>query len=906
MELYKPQVEALAVLDTTKESKGIVQMATGTGKTYLAAIWFKRILEKDPNANLLFICHNRDILKQANDREFQNCLKKFDLSFGYYIAANKDKKQVTFATVQTLYRNLNKFKENEFDYIVVDECHHYKAITFEKALSYFKPKFMLGLSATAYRADGKSLENICGKIIYKYTIYEGRVDNILAPFNYYWVNNKNSIRYMDMKLNGTKCDEKVLNREVCKPKYDNAIISEYEEYAVGVHNKKKTICFCVSVKHTERMVKVFNDRGIKAVGLTGMTNVYTNNSEHRNTTTLPARERILDGFRNGDYDVICVVDLFNEGVDVPDADCIMMIRPTYSSRVFTQQIGRGLRKAEGKKDLLILDFTASSRWCSIVEDFLKEALNIDVRKEVEKIDIENNHSDLVLKSVDCDATKDNNIIQKDNDDSSTFVFESLGCSVILSREKVDLLKESIIEANKYSFESLKKKTLDLAKKLGRTPTLGELGIHNNIFKRYSGFSSFVKQIGLKPIRKPKKQYTNQELITLVKDKSKELGGKTPTIKELGMDYYIFQQCGGFSSLLEQIGLKPIRKPKKPYTESELEKIIKDKAKELGRSPKLKELRLYPKVFKSYGGFSSFLKQIGLKPNQTSPKHYTESELEKAIKDKTKELGRTPTLGELGIYAYYFTPYGGYFAFLKQHGMNPSNRWSRRLKSSITINTSYTPKVTIPKVPKHKANKVKSNKTNSFGGDRKFNPNPEKDVVRKKIVDHISDGDVVLLLESPKLLALKEIDEQGIKPSRIIIPNHIEPEEMTEALQKYDNPNNIKIEFYPTSILQFISDHDIKYDFVWLDYCGGFSNYYRDIDALFIKDAHPMKLVTTYSTYDPRKDEFTHYFVRAMKYIFAKTEKDYKFPLILDDVSGKYNKLMYQIGIELKPIEIESD
>ena len=635
MKLYKSQVEALDVLDTTKESKGIIQMATGTGKTYLAAVWFKRLLNKDSKANLLFICHNRDILKQANDREFQNCLKEFDLSFGYYDASRKNKRQVTFATVQTLYRNLDKFDKKEFDYIVVDECHHYKAFTFEKALSHFRPKFMLGLSATAYRADGRDLEDICGKILYKYTIHEGNVDGILSPFNYYWVNNKNSIRYKGMELKGTKGDEKVLNREVCKPKYDKAIMSEYEGYVVGVHKKKKTICFCVSVKHTERMVKVFNDRGIKAVGLTGKTNVY-DNGEHRKTIHTPTRERIINDFSRGKYDVICVVDLFNEGVDIPDADCIMMIRPTYSSRIFTQQIGRGLRKAEGKKDLLILDFTASSRWCSIVEDFLKEALNIDVRAEVEKMDIEANHSDSVLKSADCDAIQDKGMMQKDNNDSSPFVFESLGCSVILSREKVDLLRESIIEANRYSFESLKELVLAKKKELGRTPFLKELGIRFYHFEKYSSYSSFLQQIGVKPNINI---YSKEEIQTMIRDKAKELG-RTPKFKELGISTYHFPKHSGYIFFLNQLGLKPnINK----YTKSELEIMIRDKKKELGRTPTLKELGIYPYHFKPYSGFSSFLQQIGVKPNINI---YSKEEIQTMIRDKAKELGRTPTMKDI--------------------------------------------------------------------------------------------------------------------------------------------------------------------------------------------------------------------------------------------------------------------
>ena len=103
-------------------------------------------------------------------------------------------------------------------------------------------------------------------------------------------------------------------------------------------------------------------------------------------------------------------------------------------------------------------------------------------------------------------------------------------------------------------------------------------------------------------------------------------------------------------------------------------------------------------------------------------------------------------------------------------------------------------------------------------------------------------------------------------------------------------------------MQFILDNDIDYDFVWMDYCGGFSNYCRDIDALLTKTTHNMKLVATYSTYDPKKEDFTHYFVKVFNHIIKQTRNKYQTPIIFEDISGKYNKIMYQIGIELKPIE----
>ena len=150
------QSEALKEIDKAvleNEKAFLIVMPTATGKTYLAAQWFKLQLKKHPKARLLYICHNQDILSQANDKEFANCLSEFDIPRGYYNKSEKNIGQVTFATVQTLRRNLDKLPSDYFDYIIVDEAHHYRADSFERTIKHFSPKILLGLTAEIIAAQ---------------------------------------------------------------------------------------------------------------------------------------------------------------------------------------------------------------------------------------------------------------------------------------------------------------------------------------------------------------------------------------------------------------------------------------------------------------------------------------------------------------------------------------------------------------------------------------------------------------------------------------------------------------------------------------------------------------------------------------------------------------------------------
>ena len=588
------QYGALKELENFEKTKdrGIIIMPTGTGKTFLAALWFKKKLEENPNAKLLFICHNQDILSQANEKEFQHCLKDLDITYGYYNADNKEMEQATFGTVQTMARNLDKFSSTYFDYIIVDEAHHYQARTFKKVLLYFKPRFMLGLTATPYRNDGKSIFTIIGEKIYEAKIGIAIKKGILSKINYYCVDH--DIDFSNIKWNESSksYDEKDLNRKICIKEYDDAIIKEYKETLKQKYNKSKTICFCATVRHAYRMEKVFKEHGIKAVALCGKHFKYGK----RSSVTYPQRKDIIAEFKNGKYDIIFVRDLFNEGVDIPDADSIMMLRPTQSHTIFTQQLGRGLRVHEGKSDVLILDFTGNARRCAINFEILSEMIELDIIKDVK-------------------------INKRQMKDPSELVILNNGCEVRLSKRKIDVLTRPRKKLK--DKEQLIDEYLSLKERLGRTPIATDMTMKNRVSayetyaKTFGSWGEFKKVMGER-LKKVEKKDVEKQFLEFFKQH-----GRFPSIRDLRKyklisDNTIRRIYGTYAKCIESMGGIPLL-----YRKGDLpkEKILEDyyKMKEkLGRPPMGIEMQKeVPYSWSSalathygIGGHTKFLKEIG--------------------------------------------------------------------------------------------------------------------------------------------------------------------------------------------------------------------------------------------------------------------------------------------------------
>ena len=341
--MYEPrgaQIEALCALEDTRNegaTKALVVAATGVGKTYLAAFdsaKFRRVL---------FVAHREEILKQAAI-SFRNVRNSED--FGFFMGSEKNTgKSVIFASVASLgkqsYLNEKYFKPDYFDYIVVDEFHHSVNNQYLRIVEYFKPKFLLGLTATPERMDGKNIYEICDyNVPYEISLKDAINKGMLVPFHYYGI--YDDIDYSKIHIVRGKYDEKELNETYIGNVHRHDLIYKY----YCKYGSKRALGFCCSRQHAEEMAEEFCKRGIPSVA------VYSNADGVHSENREIAIEKLI----KGKIKVIFSVDMFNEGVDIPSVDMVMFLRPTESPIVFLQQLGRGLRKSRGKEYLNVLDF----------------------------------------------------------------------------------------------------------------------------------------------------------------------------------------------------------------------------------------------------------------------------------------------------------------------------------------------------------------------------------------------------------------------------------------------------------------------------------------------------------------------------------------------------------------------
>lgn len=341
--LFQPrgaQIEALCALEDSRAEgavKGLVQAATGVGKTYLAAF------DSAKYRRVLFVAHREEILKQAAV-SFQNVRQSDD--YGFFYGKQKDTdKAVIFASVATLgraeYLKKEYFPKDYFDYIVIDEFHHAVNEQYTRIVNYFTPKFMLGLTATPERLDGKNIYEICDyNVPYQISLKEAINKGMLVPFHYYGVYDDTD--YSKLHLVKGRYDE----RELTEIYRNNSRRYEliYKHYMKC--RSKRALGFCCSRQHAKEMAQEFCKRGVASVA------VYSNAAG----TFSEDREKAIEKLKNQEVKVIFSVDMFNEGLDIASIDLVMFLRPTESPVVFQQQLGRGLRTYKGKAYLNVLDF----------------------------------------------------------------------------------------------------------------------------------------------------------------------------------------------------------------------------------------------------------------------------------------------------------------------------------------------------------------------------------------------------------------------------------------------------------------------------------------------------------------------------------------------------------------------
>ncbi|WP_252243779.1 DEAD/DEAH box helicase [Clostridium sp. ZBS14] len=428
----KMQVAAIQSLNKLRENgenKGLLISATGTGKTYLSAFELRNY---NPN-KALFIVHREQIAKQALN-SFKNVFGD-TRSMGILSGTSKDlDKDFIFCTVQTLSKDavLYNFSKDEFDYIVIDEVHKAGANSYQKIIDYFTPKFLLGMTATPERSDDFDIFKMFNhNIAYEIRLKQALEEDLLCPFHYFGVS--------DITIDGAPLNEKSDFRYLVAQERVKHIIDKINFYGY-CGERVKGLIFCSNKKEAIELSNIFNARGYRTVALTG------ENSQSE-------REEVIERLEQDELynclDYIFTVDIFNEGVDIPTVNQVVMLRPTQSSIVFVQQLGRGLRKSKFKEYVVIIDFVGNY-----------------------------NNNFLIPIALSGDRTFNKDTLRK-------YVMEGTrlipGCSTInfdeVSKKKIF---ESIDVANFNDIKLIKESYNKLKQKIGKIPTLSDFDTYNSI------------------------------------------------------------------------------------------------------------------------------------------------------------------------------------------------------------------------------------------------------------------------------------------------------------------------------------------------------------------------------------------------------------------------------------------
>ncbi len=352
---YSYQQEILDKLDAERNVRGyhrnLVVAATGTGKTVISALDYKRYVKRNPTSpcRLLFVAHREEILKQSIST-FRAVLK--DANFGDMFVGGFKPESIDhlFISIQTFNSQdfTQKTSPDFYDYIVVDEFHHAAAPTYQQLLNYYTPKLLLGLTATPERLDGKTqriLDYFNNRIAAEIRLPEAIDRKLLCPFQYFGVTDNadlDSLKWTRGGYDNGELSKLYTFSGMAANKRADLIINSILKYVTDIDDVKG-LGFCVSVDHAEFMSRYFNEHGIPSMYLTG-----DSPDEERSS----AKKNLVSGKNR----FIFVVDIYNEGIDIPEVNTILFLRPTESLTVFLQQLGRGLRLAEDKECLTVLDF----------------------------------------------------------------------------------------------------------------------------------------------------------------------------------------------------------------------------------------------------------------------------------------------------------------------------------------------------------------------------------------------------------------------------------------------------------------------------------------------------------------------------------------------------------------------
>jgi superfamily II DNA or RNA helicase len=396
------QAEILEKLEVERtihnRNRNLIVAATGTGKTVISALDYKRFKKENKSSKLLFLAHRKEILQQSLS-VYRGVLR--DNNFGelWVDGLVPTNYEYIFASIQTVNNRLDELAltPEYFDFIVIDECHHLTANTYRALINYFKPKILLGLTATPERMDGGDIqEDFHNRIAAEIRLPEALNRKLLSPFQYFGVTDSIDLSNIGWEK-GRYVSSELTNLYTANDRRVREIIDALNKYTKDSQDVR-AIGFCVTMEHAKFMAEKFLMAGFKADYLT------SSNNQNRDLV----RQMLL----RKELNYLFVVDIFNEGVDIPEIDTVLFLRPTESLTVFLQQLGRGLRLADDKDCLTVLDFVGNSR---------------------PEYNFENKFRALIGKTT--------TTVYKEIEDN--FPHLPLGCSVVLEKKTKEIILENI-------------------------------------------------------------------------------------------------------------------------------------------------------------------------------------------------------------------------------------------------------------------------------------------------------------------------------------------------------------------------------------------------------------------------------------------------------------------------------
>jgi superfamily II DNA or RNA helicase len=599
-----------------KKKTALLVMACGLGKTAMAAFDVRDFLRSLRNGRVLYLCDQNSILKKSRTT-FKEIIGG-DLSrFGFYHGFKKDPAaQFLFASFQTMAEHHREFKRDAFDYIIVDEAHHTSADTYLPVVKWFRPQFLLGITATPDREDDNDIRDVFGPAVFRIDLPEALAKGYLTPVEYLLM--ADSVVQLGKIENPYRLSMKELNRTIFVPKRDEEIVRLIRKKCVeeGLTNPRM-IVFCHSIVHAERFAKHLKG------SLTIHSGMRHDEQEERETA-----------FRSGRATALVTVDKFNEGVDIPEVDVVVFLRSTESSIIFYQQLGRGLRKKEGKKKVLAFDFVGNCERIRLVQEFQQELEQWRERASSEG---------------------GGGAVTPTTFNYGTFVFTEQVKNIIALLDKVQ---------GGYTPEILIAQLQNEAKRLGRTPMIPDVNVSSQAGRTASvttfgkAFGSWNDALTAAGFETNVTRYDKTALIAQFQAEAKRLE-KKPSSHEIttasqagrtASTGTFLRAFGSWGELLEAAGLGA----NKDYDKKTLIAQLQAEGKLLGRAPTSTDVMASSKARRTasnktflvmFGSWNDALTAAGFKVIE---RDNSREGLIAQLQSEAKRLRRTPFMTDMDV------------------------------------------------------------------------------------------------------------------------------------------------------------------------------------------------------------------------------------------------------------------